>query len=142
VGGVERGFGGGVKRPRGRWSRVPRIFRVDSAPNCQELQDPLVNSYIHIPTQRRRTAPGTPIDLALIRLLRSAMDLNWAPGTGVPAVLDAVDGSPCMLRHARVRLLRRLSDYPTEIGGRALATLAVALTETGTPMSGPDRPTR
>jgi hypothetical protein len=64
------------------------------------------------------------------------MDLNWAPGTGVPAVLDAVDGSPRMLRHARVRLLRRLSDYPTEIGGRALATLAVALTETGTPMSG------
>jgi hypothetical protein len=93
----------------------------------------LLNSYIHIPAQRRRTAPGTPIDLALIRLLRSAMDLNWAPGTGVPAVLDAVDGSPRLLRHARVRLLRRLCDYPTEIGGRALATLAVALTQTDHP---------
>src|SRR5262245_13473611 len=85
---------------RGRWRSA----------TCN-LGGPLVNSYIHVPTPRRAHAPSTPIDLALIRLLRSAMDLDWTPRRGVPAVLDAVGGSSRLLRQARVRLLRRLPDY-------------------------------
>ena len=59
------------------------------------------------------------------------MELDWAPGTAVPAVLDAVGGSTRLLRQTRVRLLSRVPAQRTEIGSRALATLAVALMESG-----------
>lgn len=60
-----------------------------------------VNSYVHLPAARRQHGPTTAVDLALIRLLRSAMELDWAPGTAVPAVLDAVGGSTRLLRQTR-----------------------------------------
>ena len=90
-----------------------------------------MNSYVHLPAARRQNGPTTAVDLALIRLLRTAMELDWAPGTAVPAVLDAVGGSTRLLRQTRVRLLSRVPAQRTEIGSRALATLAVALMESG-----------
>ena len=91
-------------------------------------------SYIHTPTPRRRTSASVVdrvVDRAIVRLFRSAMDRNWTPYAAAPAIVSATGGIQRLLRLARVRVRSRLPDYPTEIGGRVLATLAVALEEAG-----------
>ncbi len=95
------------------------------------MEDPLGEQLRPPPCSAAPARAYTAVDLALIRLLRSAMELDWAPGTAVPAVLDAVGGSTRLLRQTRIRLLSRVPTQRTEIGSRALATLAVALMESG-----------
>ncbi|MGZ4459374.1 MAG: hypothetical protein ACXVW2_07985 [Nocardioidaceae bacterium] len=90
-----------------------------------------MNGYIHAPTPRRpRTA--TPVDLLLIKLIRSAIAEDWTPANAVPGLLTDAAGHHQLLRAARTQLLRTFRTHPSRAGGRALAALTLALAETRT----------
>jgi hypothetical protein len=98
----------------------------------------MIDHYVHLPTSRRRRASTSTIDVVLVKVIRAAVDRSWSAETAAAEALDAADGSTRILRRVRVRLLTRIPTHPSDIGDRALATLAVALTQTARP--GPARP--
>ena len=86
--------------------------------------------YVHVPAPRRRYSPAGPVDVVLIKLIRASMNRDWTVRDAAADVLDTVEWSPHMLRRVRVKLLTRITTCPSDIGERALATLAVALRQT------------
>ena len=100
----------------------------------------MLEHFVHLPTSRRRHTP-TAVDLVLIRLIRSAVSRSWTLEASAAEVVAAAGGSIHLLQQARVRLLTRIPDHRSDIGDRALATLAVAISQTSGPADDePDAP--
>lgn len=98
--------------------------------------------YVHTPAHRRVHAT-TPLDIAVLRVLRSAMKTDWSPAdavAGAQAALTAVGGSTYLLRKARAQLLRTFPPSKSEIGARALLALTYALCEVDDTGDAPDLP--
>jgi hypothetical protein len=89
----------------------------------------MTEHYVHVPTSRRRP-PTSPVDLVLIAVIRAAADRSRPVEAAAAEVLAAACGSSRVLRRARVKLLTRVSSRLSDIDDRALATLAIALTQT------------
>ena len=90
----------------------------------------MTEHYVHVPTSRRRRAPTSPIDLVLIAAVKAAADRTRSVETAAGEVLVAAHGSARMLQRARVKLLTKVSSRLSDIDDRALAMLAIALTQT------------
>jgi len=68
----------------------------------------------------------TPVDAAMVHLIRLVVDDGWSAASAGQALSQQVPDQ-AVLRRARARVQRAMAESVTPVGKRAVATLQVAL---------------
>lgn len=74
----------------------------------------------------RLVPPGTS-QAVVLKAVRNALLVGWAPTAAARTLLEYVDGDTALLRQARLRLRSTAIGRPTLVRARAIASLNIAI---------------